>query len=349
MRQSSHLPRVLPACALAVLVALALHHSPLAAQAQYRVARTENFRRDNQPDAPLLGTVSEGVALPGDSTDNGWVRVTLEGWIWARSVDPTSREGFDLVVAPRGGENVRAEPNGPVIARLGNGALLDEIERRPGWVRVRRTGWMWGRSLERTGGTPVTRPAPDGAGSGRAEAPPAADTAGVGLDRAVTAERALLRRTPGGSATATLGESAPVRVLTRSGEWVRVQTEGWIRESELRPAAPGVLLGVSGAEVRSNPGEFEGKLVQWIVQYIAIQIADELRDQIPVGRPYLLARGPVPEAGFVYVILNAEQRSRIERLPPLADIVIIGRVRAARSRYLGNPILDLVDMAVREP
>jgi hypothetical protein len=38
----------------------------------------------------------------------------------------------------------------------------------------------------------------------------------------------------------------------------------------------------------------------------------------------------------------------VERLAPLAQLVIIGRIRAARSRFLGNPIVELVDMAIRE-
>ncbi len=344
MRQSSHLPRALPACALAALAAAIVGPIPLAAQTTYRVTRTENFRRDNDPSAPLLATVLEAVELPGDSTVSGWIRVTVEGWVWGNSVDRTSRDGHNLVVTPRGGENLRTEPNGDVIARLASGCLLDEVDRRPGWVRVRRTGWMWGRSLERRDARPA---AVDGRGSA-APRGTQADAGAVGVDRAVTSDRALLRRTPGGSPTGTLAEGAPVRVLSRTGEWVRVQTEGWIRETELRPAAPGVLMGVTGAEVRSNPREFEGKLVQWTVQYIAIQEADELRREIPEGRPYLLARGPVPEAGFVYVVLTDEHRSRVERLAPLADLVIIGRVRAGRSRYLGNPILEMVDLAVRE-
>jgi hypothetical protein len=156
-----------------------------------------------------------------------------------------------------------------------------------------------------------------------------------GLDRAV-------------AATGTLAPEAPVRIMARSGEWVRIQTEGWVRESELRPAAPGVLVGVSAAEVRSRPAEFEGQMVQWVIQTISIQEADELRGGIPRGRRYVLARGPLPEAGFLYIIVSDEQVAELERLPPLAELVIIGRIRVGRSRYLGNPILELVEMAVRE-
>jgi hypothetical protein len=46
--------------------------------------------------------------------------------------------------------------------------------------------------------------------------------------------------------------------------------------------------------------------------------------------------------------VSDEQVAELERLPPLAELVIIGRIRVGRSRYLGNPILELVEMAVRE-
>jgi hypothetical protein len=152
-----------------------------------------------------------------------------------------------------------------------------------------------------------------------------------------------------GEESATLVEGTPVKILARSGEWVRVQLEGWVRESDLRPAAAGVLEGVTGAEVRASPAEYEGKLLQWTVQFLAIQEADELRSEIPLGQRYMLARGPLPEAGFVYVILPPDRIAEVERLAPIAQVVIIGRLRVARSRYLGNPVVELVDLAVRQP
>jgi hypothetical protein len=154
---------------------------------------------------------------------------------------------------------------------------------------------------------------------------------------------------PEGDVAGTLQAETPVRVLARSGEWVRIQTEGWVREDDLSSAAAGVLEGVSGAEVRARPDEFEGKLLQWTLQYLAVQEADELRGEIPLGQPYMLARGPLPEAGFVYVVLPSDMVEEVRRLAPVAQVVVIGRLRVARSRYLGNPVLDLVDLAVREP
>jgi hypothetical protein len=312
-----------------------------AAQAQqsYRVRRDESFRKDPASDAVLLASVPQGSVVPGGATRDGWVEVTLDGWIWAASIQPTDREGHNRVVNARGGENLRAEPNGRVVARLATGCLLTEFESRAGWARVRRTGWMRSRSLEPAGV----------AASAGSETASASAGEGAGLDRAITATQASLRRVPDGSEIGTLLPDAPLRVLARSGEWVRVQTEGWVREEDLKPAAPGVLMGVSGAEVRSRPREFEGQLVQWTLQHIAIQRADELRTGIPPGRRYLLARGPLPEAGFVYVILTDEQVGRLERVPALTHIVIVGRVRVGRSEYLGNPILELVELALREP
>lgn len=292
--------------------------------------------------------------MSGGTRRGAWVQITIEGWVWAQSLRADRREGHDLVVSAPNGENLRAAPNGRILGRLLAGCLLDEVERRPGWVRVRRTGWMFGQSLERlataqpepreaaaesadTGGSP-DRPVAETA---------AADTAAIGLDRAVTTGNAELRRTPSGPPAGSLAEDTPVRVLARSGEWVRVQTEGWVHQNELKPSAPGVLVGVTGAEVRSRPAEFTGQVLQWSVQLISIQEADELRPEIPPGASYMLARGPLPEAGFVYVVLDEQQLEEAGRLPPLSELVILARVRAARSRYLGNPVLELIEMASR--
>jgi hypothetical protein len=320
----------------------------LAAQDTYRVIRTENFRREPTGQASLLATVNAGVEMVSESSSGRWIEVALDGWVWAQSVDSTDRTGFDLTITARSGENLRAEPNGTIKARLSFGTVLEELERRSGWVRVQRVGWMFGQSLERVNGTPApvatpraVDPEPD---AGRM----APDSGGPFLDRGVTADRTTLYRTPDGVEGGSLEQDAPVRVLARSGEWVRVQTEGWIRESDLRSTAPGVLVGVSGAEVRANPREFEGRLIQWVVQFVAIQSADEIRRDIPEGRPYMLARGPLPESGFIYALLTAEQIEQLERMPPLSELVIIGRVRTARSHYLGNPVLDLVELAPRQ-
>jgi hypothetical protein len=323
-------------------------------QTRYRAKQAENFRQQPGPDQRVLASVYQGTALTAGQTKDGWVAVTLDGWIWARSVASTTRDGFTLAVTSGGGENLRAEPNGRVLARLANGFLMDEVSRDArGWVRVRRTGWMWGQSLEPVGGEAAPAPvAPVAAAPSPAVAPvlePPAPAGPATLDHAVTARQTDMRRVPEGEPAGSLPEDTPVRVLARSGDWVRVAAEGWIRESDLKPSAPGVLAGVSGAEVRARPADFEGKTVQWAVQYLALQTADELRPEIPRGQRYMLARGPLPESGFLYVMLPAGWLARVEQLQPLADMVIVARIKAGRSKLLGNPVVELVDLAVRQP
>jgi hypothetical protein len=154
---------------------------------------------------------------------------------------------------------------------------------------------------------------------------------------------------PDGAASGRLAAGASVRVLARSGDWIRVETEGWIRESDLRPSAQGVLLGVSAAEVTARPREFEGKLVQWTVQYISQQTADELRPELPLGARYMLARGPLPESGFVYVVLEPAQAQFVDQLQPLAEVVMLARIRAGRMRYLYTPVVDAIELSLRQP
>lgn len=349
-RQSTHLPAPLPAWVLAALTVAVLMPGALPGQTRYRVTRQENFRREAGPDGRRLAFVAEGAEVAGDSVEEGWVAVTLDGWIWGNSVDETSRDGFDVIVTPANGENLRVARNGAVVARVLEGFLADELERNGAWVRIRRRGWMWGRSLDPLDAPagappPAQQPLPGSAGGGAAAPPPDAPV----LEYTVTAGPTPLRRTPDGDTSGVLVDEAPVRVVERAGDWVKVQTTGWVREDELRPAASGVLLGVSGAEVRAQPDEFEGRLVQWTVQYVSRRLAEDLRRDLPAGRPYMLARGPVPESGFMYVLLSDEHAEALERVAPLAQLVIVARVRVGRSQYLGNPVLELVEMSVRDP
>ncbi|UCG85336.1 MAG: hypothetical protein JSW71_15560 [Gemmatimonadota bacterium] len=341
MRQSSGLPPLLPAClVVTTLGAVGTFTPPMHWQERYRVIRAENFRREASGDSPVLARVLTGTELPGTSAAGGdWIGVTLEGWIWSASVRPSNQDSLNLRVMADGGENLRDAPNGTILARLAEGTYLDELSRSGSWIRVRREGFMWAASLE---------PARSQSSDAGARPERTVGDSTVTLDRAVLAHQAPLLNVPRGSETATLQGETPVKVLARSGEWVRIQTEGWVRESDLKPPADGVLEGVTGAEVRGRPAEYEGKLLQWTLQYLATQQADELRIEIPQGRSYMLARGPLPEAGFVYVVLSQEQLPEVERLSPLTQVVVIGRVRVARSRYLGNPILELVDIAVRQ-
>jgi hypothetical protein len=341
MTQCSRRPRRLPAF-LATLVFLGAPFHSLAAQDQrYRVARQEDFRQEAGPQGRVLASVPAGVQVTGGPPVNGWIEISLEGMIWGGSVGRADRDGHNLAVTASRGENLRTGANGSVIARLLSGFLLDEVARVGAWVRVRRKGWMPEAALSIATGPPVAGgPAPDSA------LPPAT---GSPLDRAVVARETEMAATAEGQRSGTLAPETPVRILARSGDWVRVQTEGWIREDDLRPAAAGLIAGLTAAELRTRPQEYEGKLVQWTLQYLSLATADELRPEIPDGQRYLLTRGPLPEAGFVYVTLSATQQRQAEQLPPLAQIVVVAKVRNGRSKYLGNPVVDLVEMRIKQP
>jgi hypothetical protein len=84
----------------------------------------------------------QGTSLAVVGRQGDWVEVTLQGWIWSRSVAATDRNGFSLIVTATGGENLRDEPGGRISARLLQGFLLHQVESRGQWTRVRRTGWM---------------------------------------------------------------------------------------------------------------------------------------------------------------------------------------------------------------
>jgi hypothetical protein len=342
MTQSSLDRRAQPACLFAVLLALVTVPSSSTAQTRVQVSRSERFRLEPRDNARVLGTVAEGADVTAGAERDGFTEITLEGWVWGRSVAASERSGFDLAVSAREGENLRARPNGPVIARLASGFLLDEIERNGDWVRVRRAGWVASAGLRKAEAAPVAAEAVAGT-----TATPRTDTRS--LDHGITTGEVDLRTVPDGPSAGKLAAGASVRVLARSGDWVRVETDGWIRERDLRPSAQGVLVGVSAAEVSARPRDFEGKTVQWTVQFISLQTADELRPEIPPGARYMLARGPLPESGFVYVVLLPAQLRFIEQLQPLAEVVLVARIRAGRTRYLPNPVVDALELSLRQP
>jgi hypothetical protein len=162
---------------------------------------------------------------------------------------------------------------------------------------------------------------------------------------AVARTRIELHRAPNAPPAGSLEADMPVRITARAGEWVRVETQAWVRERDLRPAGNAALNNVTAAELRANPERFKGRLIRWTIQFIALQTADDLRPDFAAGERYILARGPAPEYAFAYVVVPAEQAAQVARIAPLASVTIIARVRSGRSAYLANPILELVDIA----
>ncbi|MGE0353351.1 MAG: hypothetical protein AB7I33_15565 [Gemmatimonadales bacterium] len=333
MPQSTFPFRRLPACFL--LFSILVLVSPLTAQERVRTKAGISIRRE--PNGAVLGTLNAGNEFQIRKTDGGWVEVRLEGWVWNRSLANTSRDGFDLMVSPKT-ENLRDAPNGTILGRLEAGALLNRVEGREGWTRVRRDVWLPSTGLSQVGGA-----APSGALASTPD--PGGDASALEGGQLEAAAPARLFLAPGGDSIGRLDPGARATVLSRSGEWVRIRVDAWVRENETRAVADsGVLFGVTAAEVRAAPSKYVGRTVEWRVQYLSIQEADELRPEIPKGSLYLLTRGPLPEVGFVYLILSPEQVARFRSLPPLQEITVRAVIRAASTRYLPNPVAQLVDV-----
>jgi len=153
-----------------------------------------------------------------------------------------------------------------------------------------------------------------------------------------------LYRAPDGPEAGTVTTDTPLRVLSRNGEWTRVQFEGWVKGGDLQAAPAGVQVGVTAAELRAEPQRYVGQVLRWNLEFIAIQKADELRPDIPTGTSYVLARGPLPERGFVYIIVPDARLPAFRALTPLVQVTITARVRNGRSRYLGNPVVELISL-----
>jgi len=338
-QSSSAAPR-LPASAVLATLILVLAAGGLPAQGAVRQATA--FRKD--PGGVMLANIREGSTVTTGKVQGDWTAVTLMGWVYAASTGKTSRDGFDLRVTADGGENLRAEPNGAIVARLQRGALLNQVAERGGWIQVRRSGWVSSSALGSNPSSPPSRAAqaapPTGTATGAAT-----PSAGEGAaDRVEALRPTALVLAPDGAELATLKQGTSGQVLDRQGEWVQVQVQGWVRETDLSEPASAAIPGVTLAQVRADPAKYVGQLLEWRVQLISIQTADELRPEIPVGAKYLLTRGPLPEPGFVYVMVTAPQLATFEAAPPLQEFTLRGRLRAAQTRYLPTPVLELVQV-----
>jgi hypothetical protein len=313
-----------------------------------------------EPAGRRLARLARGAIVSGGVTRGDWMQITLEGWIFATSVGPSPRPEFDLAVTHAPDENLRSSAGGALVAKLAEGFGLKRVGQDGRWVHVTRDGWVQTtglalipdvtatRTVDSTSAAPpqgglTPGPRPEGSPLGRPggdTTPPAPAPA-----RAQPARPTTLYRAPDGPEAGTVTAETPLRVLGRTGDWARVQLEGWVRAAELQ-AAPGggVLVGVSAAELRAEPQRYAGQVLRWTLQFIAVQKADDLRPDIPTGATYVLARGPLPERGFVYVIIPDAKLAAVQTLAPLATIQVTARVRQGRSRYLGNPVVDLISL-----
>jgi hypothetical protein len=327
------------------VLALLVLSRPLAAQDSQSLSAPTDLHRD--PAGTPLVTLPAGAPVDAGNAKGEWREVTVEGWIYTPSTEPTRRDGYDLVVSEKEGENLRRSPNGPVVGRAREGTLLERMDQKGKWTRVRREGWVPSRAVKtpaqgKQGTAPKPAQRPAAAAPKPAAAPPA--PAVTGPDAFEIARETGLNATTGGPVIATLQPGISTRVLSRNGEWARVRLEGWVKEADLQPTDGGAQNGVTAAEVRSSPDRYVGQLLEWRLQVISVEKADELRSEMAPGQPYLLTRGPLPEPGFVYVTIPVDQVDKFRSLPPLHEATLRVTIRAARSRYLTTPVAELVSV-----
>ncbi|MBI4408740.1 MAG: hypothetical protein HY561_03470 [Gemmatimonadetes bacterium] len=299
------------------------------------------------PDGVRLAAVLDAAGLTTGARRGDWRELTVEGWIWAASVRPEARDGYDLLVVPVGGENLRAQPNGRVIARLRQGMLLDRLAEQGPWLRVRRTGWV----RERPGTAAKAAPSDPQAAATSAPSAPAlppgstGPAAGArGWARAGQGGAALLGR-PRGDTLALIRPLGTLEVITREANWARVRLEGWVWAPALAaPADSAVLRHIAAATVMANPDRFQGRLLEWPLQFIALERAEKIRTDFYEGEPFILTRGPADETGFVYLAVPPHLLDQARRLTPLQRVLVLGRVRTAKSPIMGAPVLDLVEL-----
>jgi hypothetical protein len=359
--QSSSGPRRLPACAAALLLGAV---TLATAQTRLRAGNAAPFLKE--PGGLRLGTLVAGASYPTGRSNAGHIETTVEGWIPAGSTNATNRDGFDLTVTAGGGEAVRGTPNGSIIARVQEGTLLSKIGSRGNWVRIRRVGWVARGALGAAGSAvaanPPPPPPPPPPPAAAAPSPPPAtasppsplpSTGAVATDAragelvsgtTTLRKGAELSGSPEGQRIAALEQIVDGLVVERQGDWVKVQVEGWVRATDL---AADLTTGprITGAMVRQQPDRFVGQNVTWRIQYLAVQEADDLRPEMPRGTPYVLARGPLPESGFVYLMLSKEQATEFRTRAPLDEVTVEAVIRAGRTRYLPTPVLSLVTVA----
>ena len=307
----------------------------LAGQSSHRVLSAD-VEFVKEPGGVALARLRRGTPVMAGARKGSWQEVTVEGWAIGSALRDDKRDGFDLAVNLGVGTPIRAVIGGGATLGLARaGALFDRIEVKSGWVHIRRTGWVPRSALEAA--RPVVAAAPPPAVTPTKpvavtpSTPPAA-TVTVIAGTAFSAQ-------PNGTPVGTLETPLRGDVVERRGGWIRLRFEGWVRDAATGVTSPN---GISAADIRAEPDKFVGQTVDWVLQVIGVQKADELRPELPLGQPYVLARGPLPETGFVYLLVVPDEAERFKAMAPLARVQVRATIRAGRTRFLPTPVLTLV-------
>jgi len=323
-----------PIAMLIVAGGLAMLPMDSAGQTQGIVRVEENFRLE--PQGQVLGRLASGSSVTIVRRDGNWLEVDVSGWIWERSMQSRSQGAFDVVVAEPEGENLRAAPAGTVTGRLERGTLLEQTSREPGWLGVRRRGWIWSASVDEVAG----------ASTPEASAPSAAPSTRPSGFATVSVTSPVVLAAPDGDTLAVATPGSDVQVLSREGNWARVRVEGWMwmPTGAQPPVAGGYDVDVPVTpEMLSSEGDLHvGRVVSWTLLFISLERAEAVRTDFFEGEPFLLTRFGGTDGRFVYVALPTERIPEVGGLIPLELLRVTARIRKAASSLTGNPIVDLL-------
>ena len=306
------------------------------------VQETENFRVE--PNGTILGTLEAGATLSVVGQGEAWIEVALEGWVWMRSLQTTEHTEYDLSISNPQGENLRAEPQGTILARLNRATLVEQLGERPGWARVRRIGWVWRASVRiEEGGVPT------GLREGSPEETPATPPPTTDQWMRAGMEGFTVLADPDGDTLARFRPGAEVPILARQGNWVRVRMEGWVWlpiAAEVAEGAPDSvdLTALTPRQVIAEPAAYRGRVVEWVLQFVSLEEAENVRTDFYEGEPFLLTRTVDGDIHFVYVAIPPERLGDVQGLTPLERLRVVGRIRTGAAALTGNPILDLLEL-----
>ena len=350
---------------LLLFVSLVAAAAPV--QAQVTLSLATDVR--GKPGGPVIALVSPGVSLSIGTTAGAETLVTFEGWVDASRLG-AKRDSFPASVGGRLTLRLRAKPSskGAIIAVLQPGTGLFTVAREGTWARVRRSAWITTAAVQKSvaararGGRSAPAPAQTAAPpkvapmpalpAGPAAAPLAADGAAKAGPKGrsigvISSTGARFRDLPVGHVLGGIAGGSAVEIVARQFGWARVRVDGWIPEKDLISGENVAPPSVTAADLRADPQGMKGRVVQWDVEVMSLQMADPLRVELGRDEPYLLARGPGEENAILYLAVPGTLLAEARGLPPLGKVSITARVRSGRSEPSGSPILELLSIAKR--
>ena len=354
---------------LALTASLVATAAPRLTPLQAQVTLTLATDVRGRPGGSVIALLSPGIKLATGTATGNETLVTFDGWVDASRLG-AKRDSFPASVSGRLTLRLRAQPSskGAIVAVLQPGTGLHTVGREGNWARVRRSAWIANAAIQRSVAVATARgaqvaPQKGAAAPQKGAAPPAATPPAAGDPAAPPAAKAGTGALRSGAVIASTGTrfrdlpvgrvlggiqgGSSVEIISRQYGWARVKVDGWIPEKDLVSGENAAPPAVSAADIRGDPQGMKGKVVQWEVEVMSLQIADPLRVELGRDEPYLLARGPGEENAIVYLAVPGSLLTEARALGPLAKVRITARVRSGRSEPAGTPILDLLSIAKR--